>query len=186
MINYENIKNDIIKANDRIVENQYFKELFKPLENIYREEYNNICRKLDKESHLKKEVDILAVKIDYIYNMSLELYNVKEINYLNAKKEIAKICLESKIEPGEYFGKDANKVVRTMQKRLIEYFENRIQEYDRLDIHKKLVEICANTYNTINVHKKRYNAFNNIDENVFNEVQNKTMRNREQERHLKK
>lgn len=183
MINYENIKNDIIKANDRIVENQYFKELFKPLENIYREEYNNICRKLDKESHLKKEVDILAVKIDYIYNMSLELYNVKEINYLNAKKEIAKICLESKIEPGEYFGKDANKVVRTMQKRLIEYFENRIQEYDRLDIHKKLVEICANTYNTINVHKKRYNAFNNIDENVFNEVQNKTMRNREQERH---
>lgn len=183
MINYENIKNDIIKANDRIVENQYFKELFRPLENKYREEYNEICQKLNEESHFKKEVDIFAVEIDYIYNMSLELYNVKEINYLNAKKEIAKICLESKIEPGEYFGKDANKVVRTMQKRLIEYFENKIQEYDRLDIHKKLVEICANTYNTINVHKRRYNAFNNIDENVFNEVQNKTIRDREQERH---
>lgn len=183
MINYENIKNDMIKANDRMVENQYFKELFKPLENMYREEYNEICRKLDEERHLKKEVDIFAVEIDYIYNMSLELYNVKEINYLNAKKEIAKICLESKIEPGEYFGKDANKVVRTMQKRLIEYFENKIQEYDRLDVHKKLVEICANTYNAINVHRKRYNAFNNIDESVLNEVQNKTMREREQERH---
>jgi len=141
IINYENIKNDMIKANDRIVENQYFKELFEPLQKIYREEYDEICRKLDEERHLKKEVDIFAVEIDYIYNMSLELYNVKEIDYLNAKKEIAKICLESKIQPGEYFGKDANRVVRTMQKRLIEYFENKIQGYDRLDIHKKLVEL---------------------------------------------
>ena len=74
---------------------------------------------MDEENDLKKEVDVFAIEIDYIYNMSLEFYNVKEIDYLNAKKKIAKICLESNIKPGEYFGKEANKVIRNMQKKLV-------------------------------------------------------------------
>ena len=70
-----------------------------------------------------------------------------------------------------------------MQQKLIEHFESRIKQFNRIDIHKKLTEICANTYNSINVHKKRFNSFNNIDETVLNEVQLKTIKDREQEKH---
>lgn len=183
MVNYPELQKDIMNAENRTIENQYYKELFKPLNNSYKVEYEKICKVLDEENDLKKEVDVFAIEIDYIYNMSLELYNVKEIDYLNAKKEIAKICLESNIEPGEYFGKEANKVIRNMQQKLIEHFESRIKQFNRIDIHKKLTEICANTYNSINVHKKRFNSFNNIDETVLNEVQLKTIKDREQEKH---
>lgn len=183
IVNYENLKKDIIMTKDRSVENQYFKEMFKPLNISYKIEYEKICEKLNMENDLKKEVDVFAIEIDYIYNMSLEWYNVKELDYLNAKKEISKICLESQIEPGEYFGKEANSVIRKMQKKLIEHFEDRIKQFNRIDIHKKLLEICANTYNSINVNRKRYNAFNNIDEKVLAEVQLKTIKSREQDKH---
>ena len=183
MVNYEELQKNIMNAKNRMTENQYFKELFRPLSKSYKGEYEEICEKLDKENDLKKEVDVFAIKIDYIYNISLELYNVKEIDYLKAKKEISKICLESNIEPGEYWGKEANKVIRNMQQKLIEHFENRIKQFNRIDIHKKLTEICANTYNSINVHRKRFNSFNNIDETILNDVQLKTIKDREQEKH---
>ena len=183
MVNYSELQKDIMNSENRIVENQYYKELLKPLNQSYKVEYEKICKVLDNENDLKKEVDVFTIEIDYIYNMSFELYNVKEIDYLNAKKEISKICLESNIKPGEYFGKEANKVIRNMQQKLIEHFENRIKQFDRTDIHKKLTEICANTYNSINVHKKRFYSFNNIDEAVLNEVQLKTIKDREQEKY---
>lgn len=183
MVNYLELQKDIMNSENRIIENQYYKELLKPLNKSYKVEYEKICKVLEEENNLKKEVDVFAIEIDYIYNMSFELYNVKELDYLNAKKQISKICLESNIEPGEYFGREANKVIRNMQQKLIEHFENRIKQFDRTDIHKKLTEICANTYNSINVHKKRFDSFNNIDETVLNEVQLKTIKDREQEKH---
>ena len=112
----------------------------------------------------------------------LKFHNIG-LNVTVLKKYVFKICLESNIEPGEYFGKEANKVIRNMQQKLIEHFESRIKQFNRIDIHKKLTEICANTYNSINVHKKRFNSFNNIDETVLNEVQLKTIKDREQEKH---
>ena len=119
MVNYLKLQKDIMNSENRIIENQYYKELLKPLNKSYKAEYEKICKVLDEENDLKKEVDVFAIEIDYIYNMSFELYNVKEIDYLNAKKEISKICLESHIEPGEYFGKEANKVIRNIQQKLI-------------------------------------------------------------------
>ena len=183
MVNYESLRSDIMNAKDRIIENIFFKELFKPLGRLYKAEYEKICKKLDEENELKKEVDVFAIEIDYIYNMSLYSYNVQELDYLNAKKEISKICLESNIEPGEYFGKEANRVIRTMQKQLIEHFEKQIKQFNRLDLHKKLIELGANTYHSININKKRFYSFNDVDEVVLNEVQLKTIRNREQSKH---
>lgn len=182
-VNYDKLQKAILESKDRRVENKYFEELFKPLNNWYKEEYMEICEKLEKENNQKKEVDVFAIEIDYIYNSSLELYNVKEIDYLNAKKKISQICLESEIEPGEYWGKEANKVIRKMQKKLIENFENRIIQFSREDMHIKLLELCANTYNEINVHRERFNAFDDIDEIVLNEVQLKTIQDREKQKH---
>ena len=70
-----------------------------------------------------------------------------------------------------------------MQKKLIENFENRIIQFSREDMHIKLLELCANTYNEINVHRERFNAFDDIDEIVLNEVQLKTIQDREKQKH---
>ena len=70
-----------------------------------------------------------------------------------------------------------------MQEELISNFEKRISEFDRIDIHKRLLEICANTYNEVYVHRRRIDAFSNLDEKVLEEVQMKTINDREAGKH---
>lgn len=183
MINYEKLRNDIMNCDNSVVENTYFKELFKPVSRIFKNEYEQICKKLDEENKLKKEVDVFQIEISYMYNKSFNYYNVQDIDYLNAKKEISKICKGCDIEPGEYWGKDANIVIRNMQQQLIDFFENQIKQFDRIDLHIKLLDICANTYHNVNINRKRFKSFNNVDKDVLNEVQLKTIKNREQSKH---
>ncbi len=183
IVNYAKLQKDIMSSSNRKIENLYFKELLKPLQLMYKEEYDAICDKLDKEEGLKKEVDVFALEIDYIYNRSIKDFYVEDINYLNVKKEIAKICLDSGIKSGEYFGKDANRVIRLMQKKLIEAFEKEIMKYNRKHLHIELLEILANTCNSINVYRKRYNSFKDIDEEILEEVQKKTIIDRERDKH---
>lgn len=87
------------------------------------------------------------------------------------------------IKPGEYFGREANSIIRKMQKRLIDKFEKEIKKYNRLDLHKKLLSIYSNTIHLINIHRIRYNSFENIDEQVLSEIQEKTKNQREDEKH---
>ena len=183
VVNYGELQKDIISASNRKIENRYFKELLKPLELRYKTEYDDICDKLDEEEKMKKEVDVFALEIDYVYKRSFKIYNVEDIYYLNVKKEIAKICLESGIETGEYFGKEANRIIRLMQKKLIEAFEKEIIKYNRKKLHIELLEILANTSNSINAHRKRFHSFKNIDEEILEEVQRKTIIDREKDKH---
>ena len=48
MVNYPKLQKDIMNAENRTIENQYYKELFKPLNNSYKVEYEKICKVLDE------------------------------------------------------------------------------------------------------------------------------------------
>lgn len=181
-VNYEKLYEDICNTKNRSVENKYVKELFFPLSRYFPE----ICSKLDNELENtkldKKEVDVVKIEIEYIYNDSKKYFNVSTQDFMLAKKEIAKICLKNNVEPGEYYGKDANKIVRCMQKDLISFYEEEISKYNQLDLHYKLLELYSESTHIVNIHQKRYNSFTNVTDDVLNEVQTKIINEREQEK----
>ena len=181
-INYKNLYNDIKDSSNRTIENEYIKELFLPLSDKYQDIYAKLVNFLNSTSNEKKEVEVVQIKLDYIYNNSYNKFLVDEYSFLLAKKRIAKVCFESDILPGEYFGKDANKIIRKMQKKLIENFESEIIKYNQLDLHCKLLEIYSNSIHIVNVHRKRYDSITNVTDEVLNDVQGRIIEQREQEK----
>lgn len=181
-VNYEKLYKDIMECDNRSIENEYVKELFLPLSKYFSEIYSKLIEHLDTTNLEKKEVDIVQIEINYIYNHSNKYFNVDTKSFLLAKKDIAKICLNNNIQPGEYYGKDANKIVRSMQKDLISFFENEVTKYNQVDLHYKLLELYSSSTHIINIHRKRYDSITDVTEEVLNEVQNKIIEERENER----
>jgi len=181
-VNYDNLYNDIMNANDRSVENDYVKELFLPLNIYFPKIYLKLCELLNATRLDKKEVDVVQISLDYVYDYSYRYFNVDLKHFLLAKKEIAKICLNSNVKPGDYYGKDANKVVRSMQKDLISFFESEVIKYNQLDFHYKLLDMYSNSIHTINIHRKRYDSITNVTEEVLCDVRNMIIDQREKER----
>ncbi len=181
-VNFDKLNRDIIESKDRSVENEYIKELFMPLNKYFPNIYSKLRNYLDKTKCEKKEVDVIQLAINYLYNDSNKHFNVDLTYFLQAKKNIAKICLDNDIKPGEYFGKDANRMIRKMQKDLIEFLEDEIKKYDQDDLHIKLLEMYSNCIHSINIHRRRYDSITNVTPEVLKEVRQKIITEREKER----
>lgn len=182
-INVDKLYKDISIATDRSVEVTYFAELFKPLEKRFSNEYNRLIVNLEKVRSNKKSVDTFMMEIDYLWNETGSRYYARDKAYLDVRKNIALICKKHEIKDGEYYGKDANAVIRKMQKTLIKDFETYIAQFKKEDIHSKALEIYAGTVHNINVHRTRYNSFNNVDEKVLEEVRQRIISMREEDKH---
>lgn len=181
-VNYEKLYEDICNTENRSIENKYVKELCLPLKEYFPQIYSKLNDELEDTNQEKKEVDVVKLEIEYIYNDSKRYFNVSTKDFLLAKKEIAKICLKNNIKPGEYYGKEANKIVRSMQKDLISFYEEEIIKYNQLDLHYKLLELYSESTHIANIHRKRYNSFTNVTADVLNDVQNRIITEREQEK----
>ncbi|MBE6068047.1 MAG: SEC-C domain-containing protein [Clostridium lundense] len=182
-VNVDNLYRDIQTVEDRRVETNYFVELFKPLEKTSKEDYEALISCLDNEIGLKKEVDVLTMSIDYYWSDKSIRYDVQDKAYLKVRKEIAKLCHEMRIEPEIYTGKEATTVIRTMQGGLIKMFEDEVSKFNRKDLHYRVLSIYSNSIHTVNVHKKRYGAFLNVDEEIIEEMNGKIVNMREEEKH---
>lgn len=178
-INYELLYKEISMVKNRATENRFIKELIEPIKCKYQKEVNKLYNYLDNTSNEKKEVEVVQIKLDYIYNNSFRKYKVDDYNYLKAKKTIAEVCLDNNIEPGEYFGKDATKQIRIMQKELIYKFENIISKYNQLDLHTKLLEIYSNCVHEVYIHQQRYTSINNVTDEVLYDVRKNIVEQRE-------
>lgn len=181
-VNFERLNEDIMKSDNRSVENEYVRELFMPLNEYFPVIYSKLCEFLNNTKSEKKEVEVIQIAIDYLYNKSNLYFNVDSKYFFQAKKNIAKICLNNNIQPGEYYGKEANKIIRQMQKDLIAFLESEVKNYNREDLHVRLLEMYSNSIHNICVHRRRYNSITNVTEEVLEEVRYKIIEEREKER----
>lgn len=178
-VDYQLLYKEINGVDDRQIENKYIKQLFEPIANYYSKEILELTNYLNETNNEKKEIEVVQIPIDYIYNNSFRNFRVETNCFLIIKKEIAKICFKSGVLPGEYYGNDATNIIRKMQKELIRNFEFEISKYNRLDLHNKLLEIYSNCYHEIYIHQKRYTSINNVTEEVLEDVQNRIVEQRE-------
>ncbi len=183
-VNSDVLYEDIMQAEDRQVETIYFKELFKPIEEVYPEFYERLINKLDEIKNNEKEVDVISVSLDYKWGEDQAVpFRVHDDAYHRVRKEIAKICFAEGIEQGEYYGKEANEIIRKMQKTLIEGFEREIKQYDLIDLHKKTLSIYATTIHGIMINKERYNSFKYVNPNTKEDAQKRIIKQRETAKH---
>lgn len=182
-VNEEKLYSALEKATNRSVEATYYLELLQPLEEFAYNEYQQLKQKVISEFELPKGVGVVSITADYIWSGNTIGYHVSDMAYHLVRKEIAKICTKNGIEVGEYSGKDTNKMIRIVQSELIVFFEGYINKFDRFELHIALVGIYSKVLHDINIHKKRYDSFDNIEDYELSKMQHKAIQLREEEKH---
>lgn len=134
---YDILLSAIQNSPDRRSENTYFMELLQPISKFSSSEYKMLCDQLCADSHLKKTVDVFHIEQYYYYSDRSLDTTIPVVSFIRARKEIAKTCLTSGVEPGEYQGKAATSAIRKMQLSVVRIFENYLTNYDQFDLQKK-------------------------------------------------
>lgn len=175
---------DISKVKDRTVEVVFFMELMQPLKKYCSDFYSQLGKHMESIKSEKKEVSAISFSVDYTWKQEQEsIFRVEDSAYIAVRKHIAEVCYNAGISSGSYYGKHANAVVRTIQKELIEDFEKEVRKYDYL----KLFERCLADYSTllheIMIHRKRYNSFGDMKDEVRAKVSQDIIKQREEAKH---
>lgn len=173
---------DLQNIADRTIENTYFRELILPLSKYAPDEFENLQNQLNIDNSLKKTVSAFTIEREYYYSDKAIDTDISEISFTKARKEIAQICKQSGIIPGEYKKKHATKMIRAMQCSLVKRFEEIISQYDKFDLHKKTLNYLAIQQNGAYVNFKRYSAFQDMDEQVLEDFEYNTREIREKYR----
>lgn len=171
------------QSKNRSVESKYFLELMAPLERYCENEYKLLKSQISDEAGMPKRIGVFSVELEFDFSDKHIGFNISDISYHLARKEIAMICNNSFIEPGVYVGRDATAIVRKMQNELIHHFEKEIIKYNPEVLHIELTEIYAQLSFEIGIHKKRYSSFDDIEDNAKNQFRKKTISLREEAKH---
>ena len=153
----------IQNAKNRSVENNFFLELLRPLEKYSIVEYSDMMALISSDNYSLPTVGAMLITLEYYYSPWSRDMVVNDISFVQVRKEIAQICNSSGILPGEYHGDDATKMIREMQYKLTHAFENRISEYDQMQLHYDILGYYAVQQHGVSVHLQRYHAFGHLD-----------------------
>lgn len=164
---------------NRGAENQFLLELLKPLEKYSPKEFALLKQTVITDSSLPKTVGVFTIEQDYYFSDQALDTDLSSISFVQVKKEIAKICLVSDIEPGEYTGRAATSIIRKMQITIVQLFESYLSNYDQFDLHQKALNYYAVQQNGIILNMKRYASFKNLDPEIQIEFEQETIKKRE-------
>lgn len=176
------IFNDIHNSADRTVEISILREMLYPiLIQIpnFKELFDSKIPMLSRE---KKKVDVISISIGYRWNTSIISYRPEDYHYNEVRKRIAKICSKNVIQPGKYYGKKANEIIRSMQKSIIEDFESEVSKYSCKELYIKLLDYHSVLLHAININWKQYGAFTNLDKEKDKEIRDRIVKEREDEK----
>ncbi len=179
-VKLDELLKDIINAKDKSVEIDYFLELLLPLKNLYHEQFNELEKILIKDKNALKTVDVFQMELKYYYKDIQQIFRIRPEYFIKAKKEIAKLCYDAKIETGQYGKEEADNVFKKIENRLVDFLECKISEFSQKKLTIKVLKLLSNALHLINVNKYRYYNVKNIEENALNQVKEKSMNEREE------
>ena len=175
---------DIAMAKDRTVEVEFFMEIMQPLGKYFPHFYMQLEKHMERVKTEKKEVSAISFSIEYTWKQEQEsIFKVEDGAYIAVRKHIAEVCYSAGISSGAYYGKGANLVVRSIQKELIEDFENEVRKYDYFKLFEWSLADYASLLHEIMIHRQRYNSFEDMKEEVRAEVSQNIIGQREKAKH---
>lgn len=175
---------DIANAKDRTVEVEFFMELLQPLKKYFPNFYLQLEKHMKGVKTEKKEVSAISFSIEYTWKQEQEsIFRVEDGAYIAVRKHIAEVCFNAGISSGSYYGIDATAVVRSIQKELIEDFENEVIKYDYLKLFERSLADYSTLLHEIMIHMQRYNSFEDMKGVVRAEVSQNIIGQREEAKH---
>lgn len=181
-VNLDELMSAMMNASDKRVESAYFLELIYPLKKYMQSSFEILESIVRNDSSLKKEVGVFTVEQDYYFSDMASSVQMEERSFVKARKEIAKVCFEVGVEPGEYRGKAATRVIRKMQKAIVRVFEDQISQYSKENLHKIALNYYSTQLHGIMINLKRYLSFKDLESLVLHEFEGKTRNIREEYR----
>lgn len=185
-VHYEKLLDAIKCASNRRSENTYFAELLLPLRKYSPQEYDALRQKLADDEDLKKTVGVFEFKQEYYYSDRSVDTEISAVALTQVRKEIANVCFNSGVQQGEYHGKEANRAIRKMQTSVVAAFEKHLAGYDQFELHKRILSYYAIQQNAVMMNARRYHSFDDLDDEVQTEFQQKTREIRENHRRYAK
>jgi hypothetical protein len=181
-VNFDALITAINNADNKSIESQYFYEMYLPLIKDYPEDFAELTSLLKEDSKKKKSVDVIALKIPFYMSDHNKHFKL-EVEALHlVRKRIAQICSESDIPTGKYLCKDATKIIRSMQEKLVQDFEREIAKYNLMALHQIALSLHATSAIETFIHNKRFSGFSDVDESILEQVKDKTIEYREESR----
>lgn len=184
-VNCDKLLTDISIASNRQVEYEMVLELLKPVLQISETAFAAFLKKVNDEMPKKKNVNTTAMRIEYFFNPNT--YKVKEtvVSQLSVGKQIAKICAAANVIPGTYTGKDATAIVRSIQKSMVNCFEEKIIPLNRESLHIKVLSALASEVFAMNANFLNVNMSDALDEGVREKSREKAFEANETSKGLK-
>ena len=181
----EELLNDICEAKNRIVESQFLIDLLTPLKDYDSNIYTYLKKALINIGKQNKHVGIWHVEINYYWNDNARFCKISNTSYHWARKRIASKISSHGITDGEYFGKDANNIIRKIQKEIVTDFENYIKNFNQFHLQVALESLYSRVIHEISIHSKRYSKIGEIQTNTREELALKIIKEREEYKHNK-
>ena len=69
-------------------------ELIKPLKKYLQSSFVRLEEIVNRDSALKKEVSVFNIEQEYYYSDMVPIFRMEAQNFVKARKEIAKVCLQ--------------------------------------------------------------------------------------------
>lgn len=142
-----------------------------------------LTSKLSRLSPEGKMVDVGSLSLPYRWRYGAKRITLDAASKTAALKAVAYAVDDEGVEPGSYFGADANRVIRRFQKVLSKAFEEQLTQFDKEDLLIKIYEILASSSHAFHLDTKRYNSFSALQDSEERRVEEKIIDQREDSRH---
>ncbi len=155
---------DISMADNRAIEYIMIHQLFQPVFDTYSEDLVEVYKIIEERKTKKKTIETKAIKLDYYFNSNIDKIKETDISQLSVRKQIAQITAAAKVVPGVFEQKDATGIVRRIQENAVKNLEKKIIQYDRIELHIKLLSAYSSELFSIRMNQERFKLSEDIDE----------------------
>lgn len=177
------IYKDIQEAKNRRTEFNILHEILNPVL-VRMPDLNELFESKRKEVSLeKKKVGVFSTSVEYKWDNNVQNFSSEDYHYHEVRKRIANVCHGNMIKPGIYRGREANQIIRAMQKAIIEDFEGEVSKYSWSELHYSLLDYHSTLLHDININWKRYGSYSGLDEAKDKEVRDRIIDQREKAKH---
>ena len=177
------IYEDIQEAKNRSTEFNILREILIPLLDRMPDLNELFESKRKKVSLEKKKVGVFLTSVEYKWDNNVQNFSPEDYHYHEVRKRIANVCHGNMIKPGVYRGREANQIIRAMQKAIVEDFEGEVSKYSWRELHYSLLDYHSTLLHDININWKRYGSYSGLDEAKDKEVRDRIIEQREKAKH---
>ncbi|MGB3161503.1 MAG: hypothetical protein WBA84_09675 [Carnobacterium sp.] len=140
-------------------------------------------KEIKKSNNEQRTSSISQIEIPYFIDPHLNFDPPKTSAFKNVRKVMSKIIEKMELETKEYEESEIVGVIRRFRNEIRNDLVKKINFFDKIDLHKKLLNVYSTILFQINIHQERINEFQEVDylrEDSLNEFREQTIKLREE------